>query len=229
MVQKAALNAQVDMTTTSIKVALVDDQTLVRSGIKSLLSLSEDVTVVGEGEDGERAVDIARECQPDVFLMDIRMPRMNGIDAIRSLRDNDITTPVIILTTFDDHELVLEGLKAGAHGYLLKDVSLEALIDAIQSVNNGEKIVQPALTDTLIRSLSAQKDEFDSLPEPEPLSPKETEVLRFVASGYSNKEISTALHKSEGTIKNHVSNILAKLGVRDRTRAVLRALEIGII
>lgn len=212
-----------------IKIVIIDDQTLVRSGVKSLLSLSEEVIVVGEGNDGECAVELAFDSQPDVFLMDIRMPRMNGIEAIKSLRAANISTPVVILTTFDDHELVLEGLRAGAHGYLLKDVSLEALIEAIKSVNNGETIVQPALTDTLIRSLSAQKGNFDSLSEPETLSPKETEVLRFVASGYSNKEISTALHKSEGTIKNHVSNVLSKLGVRDRTRAVLRALELGII
>lgn len=212
-----------------IKLALIDDQTLVRSGIKSLLSFSSDVQVVAEGEDGDKALAVAQEYAPDVFLMDLRMPRMNGIDAIKSLRENGFETPVIILTTFDDHELVLDGLKAGAQGYLLKDTSLESLIDAIQAVHNGETIVQPALTDTLLRSLGPKKGDFDSLPEPQSLSPKETEVLRFVASGYSNKEISTALHKSEGTIKNHVSNILAKLGVRDRTRAVLRALEKGII
>ena len=212
-----------------IKIALIDDQALVRSGIKSLLSLSDEVKVVAEGDDGERALSIAQEHQPDIFLMDLRMPRMNGIDAIHELRSNSIQTPVVILTTFDDHELVLNGLKAGANGYLLKDVSLESLIDAIKAVHKGEKIVQPALTETLLRSLNTESNEFDTLPEPEALSPKETEVLRLVASGYSNKEISTALSKSEGTIKNHVSNILAKLGVRDRTRAVLRALERGII
>ncbi len=213
----------------AIKVAIIDDQTLVRSGISSLLSLSDEVTVIAQGEDGDTAVALATELNPDIFLMDLRMPRMNGIEAIKHLRRNNIDTRVIILTTFDDHELVLEGLKAGAQGYLLKDVSLENLVAAIKSVVSGETIVQPALTDTLIRSLGAHQDNFDSLPDPQALSPKETEVLRFVASGYSNKEISLALHKSEGTIKNHVSNVLAKLGVRDRTRAVLRALEIGLI
>jgi DNA-binding NarL/FixJ family response regulator len=161
--------------------------------------------------------------------MDIRMPRTNGIDATANLRAANIETPVLILTTFDDHELVLNGLKAGAQGYLLKDVSLNNLVAAIVSVHNGETIVQPAITDTLLRSLKPEKSEFDALPEPQALSPKEAEVLRLIASGYSNKEIATALHKSEGTIKNHVSNILSKLGVRDRTRAVLRALEIGTI
>ena len=136
---------------------------------------------------------------------------------------------MIILTTFDDHELVLQGLQAGAQGYLLKDVSLESLIAAIDAVHRGETIVQPAITDTLLRGLKFQKGDFDALPEPQTLSAKETEVLRLVASGYSNKEISLALHKSEGTVKNHVSSVLGKLGVRDRTRAVLRALEIGLI
>jgi DNA-binding NarL/FixJ family response regulator len=213
----------------TIKVVIIDDQNLVRSGIESLLSLSDKVTVVAQGDDGERAIDLAEEYQPDVFLMDIRMPRMNGIDAIKSLREAEFEIPVIILTTFDDHQLVLQGLQAGAQGYLLKDVSLESLIDAIEAVHKGETIVQPAITDTLLRGLKTQKGNFDSLPEPQSLSPKETEVLRLVASGYSNREISVALSKSEGTIKNHVSSVLSKLGVRDRTRAVLRALEIGII
>ncbi len=212
-----------------IKVAIVDDQNLVRSGIQSLLSLSDQVVVVAQGDDGERALGLAEKHQPDVILMDIRMPRMNGIEAIKSLRESGIDTPVIILTTFDDHELVLQGLQAGAQGYLLKDVSLESLISAIESVYRGETIVQPAITDTLLRGLKAQKGEFDSLPTPEPLTLKEIEVLRLVASGYSNKEISIALSKSEGTIKNHVSSVLSKLGVRDRTRAVLRSLEVGII
>jgi len=212
-----------------IKVAIIDDQTLVRSGIRGLLNLSDQVTVVAEGSDGDKTIEITQQHQPNVILMDIRMPRMNGIDATKNLRDAGFDTPVIILTTFDDHELVLQGLQAGAQGYLLKDVSLEALIAAIEAVHRGETIVQPAITDTLLRGLKFQKGDFDSLPEPQTLSPKETEVLRLVASGYSNKEISLALHKSEGTVKNHVSNVLSKLGVRDRTRAVLRALEIGLI
>jgi len=170
-----------------IKVAIVDDQTLVRSGISSLLSLSNRVEVVAQGDDGDAALGIAQQHQPDVFLMDIRMPKMNGIEAIKELRANQIVTPVMILTTFDDHQLVLSGLQAGAQGYLLKDVSLDSLIAAIETVHKGETFVQPAM------------------------------------------EISEALHKSEGTIKNHVSNVLSKLGVRDRTRAVLRALEIGLI
>lgn len=213
----------------TISIALVDDQALVREGIRSLLELSDLVSVVAQGTDGDEAVSIAKQYQPDVFLMDIRMPRMNGIQAILALSKSGISAPVIILTTFDDHELVLQGLQAGAKGYLLKDVSLESLIQAIESVHRGETIVQPAITENLLRGLKGHAVEFDSLPTPEELTVKESEILRLVASGYSNKEISQALNKSEGTIKNHVSNILSKLGVRDRTRAVLRAIETGLI
>lgn len=212
-----------------IRVALIDDQTLVREGIRGLLSLSDAVEVVGEGADGDEVLSIQESASPDVFLMDIRMPRMDGIHAIEVLRKNNYKTPAIILTTFDDHQLVLKGMQAGASGFLLKDVSLESLISAIESVHRGETIVQPAITETLLKGLKGQSSEFDAYPNPQELTPKETEVLRLVASGYSNKEISQALSKSEGTIKNHVSNILSKLGVRDRTRAVLRAIEAGMI
>lgn len=218
----------------AISVALVDDQTLVREGIRSLLALSDTVRVIAEGSDGEEVLEIAKQSQPDVFLLDLRMPKMNGIDAIKAVRAAGVETPIIILTTFDDYDLVLEALQVGAQGYLLKDLSLERLIAAIECVYEGEMIVQPAITDSLLRGLGKrhsanQHSDFDALPEPQALTPKEAEVLRFVAGGYSNKEISGALKKSEGTIKNHVSNILSKLGVRDRTRAVLRAIELGLI
>ncbi len=213
----------------SIKLALIDDQTLVREGIRSLLALSDKVQVVAEGSDGDQALELTIDAQPDVILMDLRMPKKNGIEAIEELRKAKVVTPVVILTTFDDHELVLQGLKAGAQGYLLKDVSLENLIAGIESVHRGETIVQPAISDSLLRSLGQQKQDFESLPEPTALTPKETEVLRLIAGGYSNREISSALSKSEGTVKNHVSSVLSKLGVRDRTRAVLRAIEAGLI
>ena len=212
----------------AINVALIDDQTLVREGIRGLLALSDRVEVVAEGADGDEVVAIAREHDPDIFLIDIRMKRMSGIDAIGELKSAGIDTPAIILTTFDDHELVLHGITAGAKGYLLKDVSLESLIEAIESVHAGGTMMQPAITETLLKGLAGQSHDFGT-PEAEPLTPKETEVLRLMAGGYSNREISTALSKSEGTIKNHVSNILAKLGVRDRTRAVLKAIESGLL
>ena len=211
-----------------IRVVLIDDQTLVREGIKGLLSLSDTVEVVAEGADGAEAVELVRSHDPDVVLMDMRMPRVSGADATRSLKAEGLDVPVVILTTFDDHEQVLDGIRAGAKGYLLKDVSLESLIDAISSVASGETMIQPAITETLLRGLSdtASAPEDESI---EPLTPRETEVIRLMAGGYSNREIANALHKSEGTIKNHVSNILAKLGVRDRTRAVLKAIEHGLL
>ncbi len=212
-----------------IRVVLIDDQTLVREGIKGLLSLSDSVEVVAEGADGAEAVDLVREHEPDVVLMDMRMPRVSGAEATETLKANGLDVPVVILTTFDDHEQVLEGIRAGAKGYLLKDVSLENLIRAIESVAAGETMIQPAITEALLKGLSRQTPAFEASEMPESLTPRETEVLRLMAGGYSNKEISQALSKSEGTIKNHVSNILAKLGVRDRTRAVLKAIELNAI
>ncbi len=166
---------------------------------------------------------------PDVLLLDIRMPKMTGIEALRALTAAGLMVPSIILTTFDDHQLVLEGLQAGAKGFLLKDVSLQSLVNAIERVHAGETQVQPAITERILKGLSTMKSDFTSTAIPEELSVRELEVLRLMAGGYSNREISLATHKSEGTVKNQVSAILEKLGVRDRTRAVLRAINIGII
>ena len=211
-----------------IRVALIDDQMLVRQGIAGLLALSDAVEVVAEADDGAEAVALVEAHSPDVVLMDMRMPRLNGADAIRALTEAGSSVPVIILTTFDDHEQVLDGIRAGAKGYLLKDVSLDDLVAAIESVARGETMIQPALTQTLLKGLGERSSDTSS-DTVEPLSPRETEVIRLMAGGYSNKEISQALSKSEGTIKNQVSNILSKLGVRDRTRAVLKAIELGLI
>lgn len=213
----------------SIKVLLVDDQTLVRQGIQSLLGLSPKVQVVAQAADGTEVLAAVKASQPDVILLDIRMPRQDGIATLKELKENDISTPVIILTTFDDHEVVLQGLTAGAKGYLLKDVSLESLVEAIEKVYQGGTLVQPAITDTVLQGLSGIKSDFASYDKPEPMTDKETEVLRLMAGGYSNKEIAGAMFKSQGTIKNQVSMILSKLGVRDRTRAVLKAIEMGLI
>ena len=213
----------------TIRLALIDDQTLVRQGIRGLLELSDRVDVVAEADDGDQAAELVRTHRPDVVLMDMRMPRMNGAAAIAAMTREGLDTPVIILTTFDDHEQVLEGIRAGAKGYLLKDVSLDNLIRAIESVAAGGTMIQPAITEALLKGLSRQSTDFEASDIPEPLTPRETDVIRLMAGGYSNKEISQALNKSEGTIKNHVSNILSKLGVRDRTRAVLKAIEVGAI
>ena len=204
----------------SIRVVLVEDQMLVRQGIRSLLALDDSVEVVAECDDGAYVIDALNANSADIVLMDIRMPEMTGIDALRAMRKHNIDTPVIMLTTFDDHELVTQAMQSGAKGYLLKDVSLETLIDAINSVVNG-------VTEKVLKGLHGLEVSFESFEQPETLSPKEIEILRLVAAGYSNKEISEAMFKSTGTVKNQVSAIMAKMGVRDRTRAVLKALELG--
>jgi DNA-binding NarL/FixJ family response regulator len=213
----------------TIRVMLADDQTLVRQGIRSLLELSHKVNVVGEVTNGSEVLAGLAACHPDVLLLDIRMPVMTGIDALRLMQQQQRMIPTIILTTFDDDELVLQGMKAGARGFLLKDVSLDSLITAIECVHAGGSYVQPVVTENILKGLSGLRSDFDSSSVPETLSPKELEILRYMAGGYSNREISQTIHKSEGTIKNQVSAILAKLGVRDRTRAVLRAIELGLL
>jgi DNA-binding NarL/FixJ family response regulator len=212
-----------------IRVMLAEDQNLVRLGICSLLELSESIEVVGQVDDGSQVVEGIRRYLPDVLLIDIRMPKMTGIDALRAMRDADCMVPTIILTTFDDSQLVLEGMQAGAKGYLLKDVSLNSLVDAIESVYAGRTLVQPAITERILKGLATMEPRFDNLVAPEALSEKEIEVLRLMAGGFSNREISRTIHKSEGTVKNQVSSILEKLGVRDRTQAVLRAINLGLL
>ena len=212
-----------------IRVMLAEDQNLVRQGIRNLLELCDRIEVVGEVADGSEVVAGIGKFKPDVLLLDIRMPRMTGIEALRAMRAAALQVPSIILTTFDDHQLVLEGLQAGARGFLLKDVSLESLVDAIERVHGGDTMVQPAITERVLKGLAGIEPSFDAAVVTEELSSKEQEVLRLMAGGYSNREISSAIHKSEGTVKNHVSSILEKLGVRDRTQAVLRAINLGIL
>lgn len=213
-----------------IRVCLVDDQTLVRQGVRSLLALSDDIIeVVGEAADGRQALDLIANVRPDVVLMDMRMPVMSGLEALQALAQRGDLPPTIILTTFDDDQLVLAGIKAGARGYLLKDVSLEQLVSAIKTVAQGGSLVQPAITQRLLSGLEHLHNDFVSLEKPDPLTERETEILRLMAGGFSNKEIANSLHVAEGTVKNHVSNILSKLGVRDRTRAVLKAFELKLV
>jgi DNA-binding NarL/FixJ family response regulator len=212
-----------------IRVVLVDDQTLVRRGIKSLLELAGDVTIVAEAADGDEALAAIRRESPDVILLDVRMPKKNGLDVLRELQAGGSAPPTILLTTFDDDEVLLEGVKAGARGYLLKDVSLEQLTGAIRTVAQGGTLIRPAVTERVLRGLEHVRRDFDALSPPDPLTRREVEILRLMAGGYSNREIADALGTAEGTIKNHASSILSKLGVRDRTRAVLKALELGYI
>lgn len=212
-----------------INVYLVDDQNLVRQGVKALLELAEGVNVIGEADGGKQAIEMIPKINPDVVLLDMRMPGCSGLDVLKELKEKNQLPPTIILTTFDDDEWVLAGIKSGAMGYLLKDVPLEDLVDGIKKVAAGETLVRPQVTKKILEGIGDLKMDFMSFDIPEPLTTRETEILRLMAGGHSNKEIAGSLFVAEGTVKNHVSNILSKIGVRDRTRAVLKALELGLI
>ena len=212
-----------------IRVMLAEDQNLVRQGICNLLELSDRIVVIGQVEDGSEILAGIEKYSPDVLLTDIRMPKMTGIEALKLMQEKGISIPTIILTTFDDNQLLLDGMAAGAKGFLLKDVSLDSLVNAIEKVYEGETLVQPAITERVLKGLANFNSGEDEPPLAGELSTKELEVLRLMAGGYSNREISLAIHKSEGTVKNQVSSILEKLGVRDRTQAVLRAINLGLL
>lgn len=212
-----------------IRVFLVEDQAIVRQGLRSLLDLVDDIDVVGEAADGEEAVAEIPKAAPDVVLLDLRMPKLDGLGVLERLSGEDRLPPTLILTTFDDDSSLFEGIRAGAKGFLLKDVSLDQLANAIRTLASGGTMIQPAVTDRVLKGLGGMRPEFDSLDPPDPLTERETEILRLMAGGYSNREIARAFELAEGTVKNHISSILSKLGVRDRTRAVLRAVELGFI
>lgn len=214
-----------------IRVCIADDQPLMRQGLESLLAISDDVTVVGHAGDGDEALAAVAAHAPDVLLLDLRMPGRDGIATLEALRERGVVVAVLVLTTFDDDELVLRALRAGARGYLLKDVGLEELLGAIRTLADGGTLVQPALTERLLRTIDSLPvpDDFAHLPTPEPLTPRETEILRLLAGGFTNREIAEAMFLAEGTVKNHISTLLTKFGVRDRTRAVLRALHLGML
>jgi len=212
-----------------IRVMLVDDQNLVRKGVRSLLELADDMEVIAEAPDGAEAIRTIPEIVPDVVLLDMRMPGKSGLDVLEALSADGTLPPTIILTTFDDDEMVLAGIRAGAKGFLLKDVSLEELVSAIRTVAQGGSMVKPAVTQRLLKGLQNMHTDFSALDRPDPLTDRETEILRLMAGGYSNKEIANSLGVAEGTVKNHVSNILSKMGVRDRTRAVLKAFEMSLL
>jgi DNA-binding NarL/FixJ family response regulator len=202
---------------------------LIRQGVRSLLSLAGDIEVVAEAADGDQALEVICRETPDVVLLDLRMPKRDGVGVLKALQASGSLPPTIILTTFDDDAALLEAVKAGARGYLLKDVSLERLTAAIRDVAAGGTIIRPVLTERVLRGLEHVRRDFDALSPPDPLTRREVEILRLMAGGYSNREIAEALGSAEGTVKNHASSILSKLGVRDRTRAVLKALELGYI
>lgn len=216
-----------------IRILIVDDQQLMRQGLSTLLELESDMEVVGQAGDGAEALTRVETLKPHVALMDIRMPRMNGVEATRQIRERFPSTQVIILTTFDDDEYVFEGLRAGAMGYLLKDVSADDLADAIRRVARGEALIQPSIARKVVSEFArlGQAAEKSAAPKGllEPLSERELEILKLMRQGFSNREIAEKLFITEGTTKNHVSNVLSKLGVRDRTQAVLKAQELGLV
>ena len=211
-----------------IRVVLADDQLLVRQGIRGLLSLTGDIEVVGEANDGLEAVDLVLKTKPDIGLFDVRMPVASGIDAIRELRKRKVDLKVILLTTFDDDAALREAMKEGAAGWLLKDVSLEALAAGIRDVAAGKTLVMP-MTAGAGETIRMEPADFPANDRPTPLTARELEVLRLIARGMSNREIADSLGTSEGTVKNQASSIFSKLGVRDRTRAVLKAIELGYL
>ncbi len=215
----------------TIKLLIVDDQALFREGLRILLSVQPDFKVVGEASNGEEALRMAVTLQPDVILMDLRMPIMDGVTATRRLHETLQKCKVIVLTTFDDDELVFDGLRAGAVGYLLKDVSSEVLFEGIRAAGRGEYFLLPSITAKVMAEFSRLSRLTPSPSEPlqEQLSPRETEILRMVATGASNREIAENLVIAEGTVKNHLTNILGKLSVKDRMQAVLKAKEYGLI
>jgi DNA-binding NarL/FixJ family response regulator len=208
-----------------IRVLLADDERLIRAGFRKLLELDGTITIVGEAANGDEALALVAATQLDVLLLDIRMPRRSGLEVLAALGDK--LPPTLVLTTFDDADLLLASVRAGACGFLCKDVSLEELVGAIRALARGDTWFQPALTSSLRRGLPARP--YESTLPGERLTDRERDVLRLMAGGYSNREIADVLDTAEGTVKNQVSSILGKLGVRDRTRAVLKAIETGVI
>ena len=218
-------------TMTPIRILLVDDQALFREGLRTLLSVHADLEVVGEAGNGEEALRLAAATHPNVVLMDVQMPVLDGVAATRRLRAAQPECHVIMLTTFDDDEKVFEGLRAGAVGYLLKDAPSEKLVEAIRAAARGESFLQPSVAAKVVAEFTRLAEKAPPRPQPliEPLSERELEILRFVADGATNKEIAARLVIAEGTVKNHLTNILGKLSVRDRVQAALKAKELGLI
>jgi DNA-binding NarL/FixJ family response regulator len=209
-----------------IRVFIADDQLLIRQGIRTLLEMDAEIVIAGEAEDGAETIERVPTADVDVLLLDVRMPKKSGVDVLRDLSAIEALPPTLVLTTFDDTAVVLDAIRSGARGFLLKDISYQQLMNAIRAIAAGGTVFQPAITQRLLRATTTIAT--DAMPI-EALTAREREVVRLMAGGYSNKEIAHALGTAEGTIKNQVSSILAKFGVRDRTRAVLKALEAGLL
>ena len=214
-----------------IRLLIVDDQRLMREGLRTLLELEDGFEIAGEAQDGQAALEAFAALEPDVVLMDIRMPGMDGVEATRRICADWPAARVIILTTFDDDANVFEGLRAGAVGYLLKDLSGQELAEAVRTVFKGGALIEPMVARRVMAEFARLHPPARSLDEglAEPLSERELDILKLVSTGFSNREIANKLSLSEGTVKNYVTNILQKIGVRDRTQAALRGRELGLI
>lgn len=214
-----------------IRILLVDDQALFREGIRTILSLQPGIEVVGEAANGTEAVEQAQRLHPHVVLMDLRMPLLGGVEATRRIHAQQPESRIIVLTTFDDDEEVFDALRAGAAGYLLKDAPSETLVEAIRAAAQGGSFLQPSVAAKVVAEFArlSRPSAAPQKPLAEALSDREREVLRQLAAGKSNKEIAVALDIAEGTVKNHMTNILGKLGVQDRTQAALLARELGLL
>lgn len=210
-----------------MKVLICDDQALIRDGLEMLLKLEKDIEVVGQAQDGAEAVEQVAQHQPDLVLMDLKMPGMNGIEATRRIRTHYPSVQVLVLTTYDDDEWVFDAIRAGASGYLLKDTPREAVIQAVRGTVEGRSFVDPAVAGKLLGQVAGQQTRPTTLLT-DKLTPREVDVLRLLAQGLTNTEIADRLYLSEGTVRNHVSAILAKLDVSDRTQAAVLAIQHGL-
>ena len=213
-----------------IRLLLVEDQALIRRGIADMINMTNDIRVVAEAEDGDQALGLMRQGGVEIALMDIMLPKRTAVEVLEQLREEGtMAPPTLLLTTFDDDETLLRGVRAGARGYLLKGASFDDLADGIRAVARGETRIRPAITDRVRRLVQDQPLPFPSPVLLESLTKREGEILRLMAGGFSNKEIGDALEMGEGTVRNHASAVFGKLGVRDRTRAVLKGIELGLI
>jgi len=213
----------------SIKILVVDDHEVVRDGISVMMERQQDFAVVGEASNGLEAVEKAQELRPDIVLMDLRMPQMNGVEAMRRIRAEDSDIKFIVLTTYDSDEYIFDAIEAGAKGYLLKDASREELFQAVRAVYRGESLIEPGVAAKILDRLAQLSRRSNQPSIAELLSERETEVLQLMASGSPNKAIASALSISESTVKTHVANIFQKLEVNQRTEAVTKAMSLGII
>lgn len=210
----------------NIRLLIVDDHPVVRDGLTAMLKRQRDFSIVGEAKDGREAVQRASELRPDVILMDLRMPELDGVGAMREIQENDPEARFIVLTTYDSEEAIFDAINAGAKGYLLKDASRDELFRAVRAVHHGESLIQPSVTGRILDRLAQLSRQG---PKVDVLSERELEVLKYMAKGSGNKEIASALSVTENTVKTHVANIFQKLGVNNRTEAVTQALQRDII